>query len=60
MPSVGDSTEICEQAGRQFSVSVIVRPTPNPNFRRVDAVVEGGSGGSGVRLLNLATVQGRY
>ena len=31
MPSVGDSTEICEQAGRQFSVSVIVRPTPTRN-----------------------------
>ena len=33
MPSVGDSTEICEQAGRQFSASGTVRPTPQPPYR---------------------------
>jgi general secretion pathway protein I len=60
LPNVGDSTTDCVQAGRTLVVRLSVRPTPNPNFRRVDAVVEGGSGGSGVRLLNLATVQGRY
>jgi general secretion pathway protein I len=60
LPNVGDSTTDCVQAGRTLVVKLSVRPTPNPNFRRVDAVVEGGSGGSGVRLLNLATVQGRY
>lgn len=60
LPNVGDSTSDCVQVGRTLVVRLSVRPTPNPNFRRVDAVVEGGSGGSGVRLLNLSTVQGRY
>ena len=27
----------CEQLGRTYSGKLVVRPTPNPNFRRVDA-----------------------
>lgn len=41
MPSVGDSTQTCEQAGRQLTLVTSVRPTPNPSFRRVDAQVLG-------------------
>ena len=37
-----------------------VAPTPNPNFRRLDAVVEGDVDGVNVRLLTLSTVMGRY
>jgi general secretion pathway protein I len=36
-PAVGDSDFGCEQLGRQLSGRMTVRPTPNPNFRRVDA-----------------------
>ena len=56
MPSVGDSTEPCEQAGRQFTVNVIVRPTPNPSFRRMDAQVLDGDNS----ILRISTIIGRY
>ncbi|MFZ2738152.1 MAG: type II secretion system minor pseudopilin GspI [Burkholderiaceae bacterium] len=55
MPVVGDSQLVCEQAGRQLTVMVSVRPTPNPNFRRVEAQVHE----DGSHLLQLATVVGR-
>jgi general secretion pathway protein I len=56
-PGVGDATFACEQLGRSFSGVLVTRPTPNPNFRRVDAVVadEGGR-----RLVSISTVLGRY
>ena len=55
LPSVGDSTVACEQAGQAFDVAVRVRPTPNPVFRRVDAQVlsEGNS------ILRISTIVGR-
>ena len=56
MPDIGESRVACEQAGRQFDVSVSVLPTPNPSFRRVDAQVFD----SAVPLLRLSTVVGRY
>jgi general secretion pathway protein I len=36
-PPVGDSDFACEQLGQTFRGQLVVRPTPNPNFRRVDA-----------------------
>ena len=56
MPGVGDTTLGCEQAGRELQVLLSVRPTPNPNFRRVDARVQDGD----AALLRLSTVVGRY
>lgn len=56
LPSVGDSSGPCEQAGRNLSVVLTVRPTPNPNFRRVDAQVMDGE----MRIWRLTTVLGRY
>lgn len=56
MPGVGDSTLDCAQAGRSLQVSVSVRPTPNPSFRRVDAQVSDGA----TPVLRLSTVLGRY
>jgi len=56
MPSVGDSTVNCEQAGRQLQVTLVVRPTPNPSFRRVDAQVSDGP----QPVLQISTVVGRY
>lgn len=56
MPDVGDSRVGCEQAGQVFTVAVAVRPTPNPNFRRVDAQVFSDD----EPVLRLSTVVGRY
>ena len=55
LPGVGDSTVECPQAGRVFSVTQQVRPTPNPNFRRVVAVVSDGR----QQVLSLSTIVGR-
>ena len=56
LPNVGDSTVACEQAGQAFDVAVQVRPTPNPQFRRIDAqVLRAGS-----PVLSLTTIVGRY
>ena len=56
LPGVGDSTVACEQAGRVLQVAVSVRPTPNPQFRRVDARVSDG----GNAILQLSTVVTQY
>lgn len=60
LPGVGDSTTDCEQAGQTLQVRLSVLPTPNPNFRRIDAVVTAPVDGADVRLLALSTVLGRY
>ena len=51
MPAIGDSVQDCEQA----SLTLVVRPTPNPSFRRVDAQVRSQSG----PVLRLSTIVGR-
>ena len=56
LPDVGDSSIACEQAGQVFTVAMAVRPTPNFNFRRVDAQVFKGD----ESVLRLSTVAGRY
>lgn len=56
LPAVGDSDQPCEEAGQPFLVRVKVSPTPNPNFRRVDAQVFAGE----YSVLRLSTVMGRY
>jgi general secretion pathway protein I len=56
MPDVGDSTVACEQAGRSLTVALTVRPTPNPNFRRVDARVQDDQ----VSIWRLTTIVGRF
>ena len=38
-PPVGDSDFTCQQMGRVLPGRMTVRPTPNQNFRRVDAQV---------------------
>ena len=38
-PGVGDSDFACRQLGRDMKGSLQVKATPNPNFRKVDAVV---------------------
>lgn len=60
LPGTGNSESTCQQAGHDLRVRVSVLPTPNPNFRRIDATVLRGADGPGVRLLTLSTVQGRF
>jgi general secretion pathway protein I len=56
-PGVGDSDFSCNQYGRTFRGQLAVRPTPNPNFRRVDANI---ADEAGVPLLTLSTILTRY
>ena len=55
LPSVGDNTADCEQTSLVLQVLVSVRPTPNPQFRRVDAKVNR----AGLPILQLSTVVGQ-
>jgi len=55
-PGVGDSDFSCEQLGRSYKGKLVTRPTPNPGFRRVDAIL---STEEGQPLITLSTVLGR-
>jgi general secretion pathway protein I len=55
-PGVGETDFSCDQLGRTYKGRLVSRPTPNPNFRRVEAVV---TDSSGYTLVTLATVLGR-
>lgn len=57
VPDVGDGDFSCEQLGRRYAGTLATRPTPNPNFRRVDASVRDEAG---LTLLTITTVVGRY
>ena len=56
-PAIGDSDFSCELLGQIYRGQLVVRPTPNPNFRRVDARI---STASGEPLLTLSTLAPRY
>ena len=56
-PSVGDADFSCDQLGRTYVGKLVTRPTPNPNFRRVDAQI---ANGDGQPVLALSTVMSRY
>jgi len=56
-PGVGDSSFSCEQLGQSYQGQLLVIATPNPNFRRVDAIV---SDAQGRQQLTLSTIMGRY
>ena len=51
--AIGDSEFACEQLGRTYRGKLVVRPTPNPNFRRVDAQI---SNEAGQPVLGISTV----
>lgn len=55
LPDTGNTVVNCVQAGQTLQVDLSVRPTPNPNFRRVDARVLS----QGDFVLQLSTVMGR-
>jgi len=52
-PGVGDADFSCEQLGRSYSGKLVTRPTPNPSFRRVDALIVDETG---YALVTLSTV----
>jgi general secretion pathway protein I len=56
LPDIGEGDFSCEQLGRTYPGKLIVRTTPNPNFRRVDAQV---LDESGRQLVLLSTILGR-
>lgn len=56
LPGIGDADFSCEQLGLSYAGKLLTRPTPNPNFRRVDAVV---SDATGHVLVSLSTVLSR-
>lgn len=56
-PDIGDIEFECRQLGRIYLGKLIVRPTPNPNFRRVDATI---GDDQAVPLLTVSTVIGRF
>jgi general secretion pathway protein I len=51
--AIGDSDFACEQLGRNYHGKLIVRPTPNPNFRRIDAQI---ATEAGQPVLGISTV----
>jgi general secretion pathway protein I len=56
-PGIGDTEFACDQLGRSFQGRLRVRPTPNPNFRRVDASI---ANEDDQPLLTLSTILPRY
>ena len=56
-PSIGDSEFVCEELGKTYRGKLAIRPTPNPNFRRVDARI---SDEDGQNILMLSTILGRF
>ena len=56
MPPMGPSDFDCEQAGRLFQGRLVVSPTPNPIFRRVDARVLDGT----YVVYRVATIVGSF
>lgn len=55
-PNIGESEFSCEQLSVAYTGKLFVSPTPNPSFRRVDAVV---SDANGTSLYSLSTVLSR-
>ncbi len=53
LPAVGDTPFACTQLGRAFKGTIKVQSTPNPSFRRVDAIV---ADDGGRELLTISTV----
>ena len=54
LPDTGNTQSECQQAGHLYQVDTSVKPTANPNFRRVDARVLR----QGEYVLQVSTVMG--
>ena len=56
-PGTGEADFACKQLGRDYRGLLRTQATPNPNFRRIDAVV---MDANGLVLVSLSTVLGRF
>jgi general secretion pathway protein I len=56
LPGVGETTFRCEQLGTVYNGKIVIRPTPNPNFRRVDAQIANENDNP---VLTISTIKGR-
>ena len=56
MPPVGEQRVACRQGEQDFVVALNVAPTPNPNFRRIDAQVFEAAN----PVLRVSTILGRF
>ena len=56
LPEVGDTTSTCTQGSYLLELRLVVQPTPNPNFRRVQAMLYREK----LPLLQLSTVVSRF
>ncbi|MDE2146615.1 MAG: type II secretion system minor pseudopilin GspI [Burkholderiales bacterium] len=56
-PGVGDAGFSCDELGRRYEGTLVTRPTPNPSFRRVDAVMRDAQGHTLVTLSTVLTNQ---
>ncbi len=52
--AVGNSVSSCSEGGVDFTLHVDVRPTPNPNFRRIDLRVLDASGWAAWKVVAIA------
>lgn len=55
LPPIGKTPFACAQLGRDFKGTLVVKTTPNPSFRRVDATV---ADTDGRQLVTISTVMG--
>lgn len=62
LPDTGETRFVCEQAGLTFEGALEIQGTPNPSFRKVDAVVFKGTteNARAYALLRLSTLVGRF
>jgi general secretion pathway protein I len=63
LPEVGESTSVCTQADRNFSVRLSVTATANPDFHQVRVQVQQARSAAAETqqvLLRLSTVMGRF
>ena len=56
-PDIGSFDFTCEELGRSYAGKLVVRTTPNPFFRRVDAQV---LDDNAVPIVSLTTIMGRF
>ena len=56
-PGTGEAEFGCQQLGRDYKGVLRTQGTPNPNFRRIDAVV---MDSNGLVMATLSTVIGRF
>lgn len=62
LPDVGDKSFTCEQAGVTLAGRLHIEATPNPSFRKVDALMYQADGANqeAYTLLTLTTLAGRF